>query len=451
MNNKRLFALLALLFSALLFKAQDAHAVPVIRDAEIEHTLRMYADPIFEANGLKPSAVKLFVVNSDQLNAYVAGGANMFIYTGMILACNSPDMLIGVMAHETGHIAGGHLARGAEQLKNAQLGTILSYVLGAAAAAAGSSDAATAVITGGQTSLMRNFIAYTRTNEEAADQSAVNALDKLDISAKGMIKMFELLRRHEREHMGKPDPYMLTHPLTSLRIDHMRHHVQDSDIPEGQYPKSLDMPHARMLAKLYGFIESPERTFLKYPKSNTSVPARIARAIAYYKMPDLKQSIREMDSLLAELPNDPFLHELKGQILFENNKPAEALTAYRKAVELLPDAPLILTELGKVELAQGDHSLLPSAVMHLEKANRMDNSNSMTWRLLATAYGKQGNQGMASLALAEESLLLNDPKRSITHAQQALALLAKDSPPYRRAQDVKLFALDEQKHADENR
>ena len=431
--------------------ANSALAEPLIRDAEIEHTLRSYADPIFRVDGLKPSAVKLFIVEDDSLNSYVAGGANMFIYTGLLLECPTPDMVIGVMAHETGHIVGGHLAQGSEKLKDAQIGSILTFVLGAAAAAAsGNAGAAAAVITGGQNMVGRNFIAFTRAHEEAADQSALNALDKLNISAAGFLKMFEVLRRHEREHAGSPDPYMLTHPLTSLRIEHVRDHVNSSKIPEGQYPHSFDMPHQRMIAKLYGFIESPEHTFAKYPISNTSVPARMARAIAYYKMPDLSRSLKEMDSLLKDSPNDPFFHELKGQILFENSRPKEALSSYQAAVKLLPDSALLLADLGKVELAQNDSTLISSAIAHLEKSTILDDANPSTWRLLATAYGKAGNTGMAALSLAEEAIIEADPKQALSQLAQATQLLKPDTPAYRRAQDIKVRAIDlkrEQKEA----
>ncbi len=434
------------LLPALTFIVAPAQAEPLIRDAEIEHTLRSYADPIFKADGLKPSSIKIFIINSKTLNAYVAGGANMFLYTGILLECSTPDMVLGIMAHETGHIAGGHLARGTEKLKSAELGTIFTYALGAAAAAAsGRADAAAAVMAGGQTTIAHNFMAYTRGHEESADQAALNALDKLGISASGMIKVFDVLRRHEREHAKSPDPYMVTHPLTSLRIDHIRNHIDNSPIPEGTYPKAFDMPHKRMIAKLYGFLQPPEKTFLRYPQSDKSIPARMARAIAYYKMPDLTRSIAEMDGLIAESPQDPFFHELKGQILFENNKPKEALASYRRAVELLPDAPLILVDLARVEMAQNDPSLVPSAIAHLEKASRLDDSNATNWHELAIAYGKQNNQGMASLSLAEEAMLLDDPKRALSQIEVALKQLPAGSPAARRAQDLKSHALDVKK------
>ena len=428
---------------AVCLAANPAMAVPLIRDAEIEHTLRLYTDPIFKVDGLKPSAIKLFIVEDDSLNSYVAGGSNIFIHTGLLMDCDTPDMVIGVMAHETGHIVGGHLAQGSEKLKDAQLGSILSFVLGAAAAAAsGRPEAAAAVITGGQGAVGRNFIAFTRAHEEAADQSALGALDKIGVSASGMLKVFELLRRNERQHGGSPDPYTLTHPLTSLRIEHVRDHAEKSKVPEGQYPKSLDLPHQRMIAKLYGFLQSPEHTLAKYPLSNKTVAARLARAIAYYKMPDTERSLGEMNSLIAESPKDPFFHELKGQILFESNHPKESLSSYQEAVRLLPDSPLILADLSKVELAQNDRVLVASAISHLEKSTTLDDGNANTWHQLAVAYGKADNTPMASLALAEEAILENDPKMALSQVEQALPQLNQGSPARQRAQDIKARAID---------
>lgn len=431
---------------AVLLPAPPANAVPLIRDAEIEHTLRTYASPVFKAAGVTPSSVKLFIVNDDSLNAYVAGGANMFIHTGLILATDTPDMLIGVIAHETGHIAGGHLARGAEGLRNAQMGTILSYVLGAAAAVASKKpEAAATVISGGQNMTMRNFLAFTRANEEAADQSALNSMDALGISAEGFLKVFAILQRHEREHAGSPDPYMLTHPLSASRIEHVRNHVEQSSIPEGQYPKQYDMLHKRMIAKLYGFLEPPERTLQKYPIIDKSVPARLARSIAYYKMPDIDRALGEINSLIAESKNDPFFHELKGQMLFENGRVEDALASYDTAAKILPDSALILTDLGKVELAQKDGRRVQSAITHLERANILDNTNDYTWRLLAAAYGKTGNMGMSYLALAEEAALGNKPDDALLHVNRALDALKEGVPARQRALDLKTRAIEMQR------
>jgi len=447
-SEKKTFRFLVSVFCLLssVFCAQ-AHAVPLIRDAEIEHTLHAMGDPIFTVAGLKPSAVHIFIVNDDALNAFVAGGSNLFIHTGLILETTSPDMLLGAMAHETGHIAGGHLAKGAEKLKDAQLGTILTYIVGAAAGVATKKpEAAGAVIAGASTTIGRNFIAFTRAHEEAADQAALGYLDKLDISASGLQKVFALLERHRREHSNNPDPYLLTHPLSSTRIDHVRNHVANSPIPAGKYPKAYDILYKRMVAKLYGFLRTPERTLQKYPLSDKSIPARLARAIAYYKMPDIEKSMTEMDSLIKESADDPFFHELKGQILFENGRVAEALASYEKAVRLLPNSPLILADLAKVELAQND-THLSSAIAHLEKATLIDNSNADAWHFLAIAYGKTGNKGLSSLALAEEALLAADYDNALENVNRALDILKESTPARRRAQDLKAHAIEMRQQA----
>jgi predicted Zn-dependent protease len=425
-----------------VFCAQSAQAASLIRDAEIEDTLHAMSDPIFKAAGLKPSAVNIFIVQDDSLNAYVAGGSNIFIHTGLILRTPTPDMLIGVIAHETGHIAGGHLAKGTEKFKDAQLGAILTYVAGAAAAVATKKpEAAAAVIAGGGTTLERNIIAFTRAHEEAADQAALGYLDKLKISASGLQKTFAMLERHQREHMGSVDPYLLTHPLSSSRIEHVRNHAATSAIPEGQYPKRYDLMHKRMVAKLYGFLYSPERTMQKYPLSDKSEAARLARAVAYHKMPDLQKSMDEIDSLLKEAPDDEFFHELKGQILFENGQIHDALASYKKAAELYPDSALILADLAKVELSQPE-PLLTSAITHLEKSTSLDKSNGMAWHFLAIAYGKAGNKGMASLAQAEKYLLSADYDAALENVNRALSLLKDATPARRRAQDVKTYAIE---------
>jgi len=428
------------------FLAFPAHAGGLIRDAEIEATLRDYADPIFRAAGLKPSAINIYLVQDSSLNAFVAGGQNLFIHTGLIMATKTPDMLLGVIAHETGHIAGGHLAKGAEKLKNAQIGTIMATVLGAAAAAAsGKAEAAAVVIGGASNTVTRNFLSFSRANENAADEAALGFLDKVGVSSSGMVDMFTLLRRQERQHLGKPDPYMLTHPLSSERIEHIQAHVNQSKIPQGAYPKSLTEKHARMVAKLYAFLEKPEKTLRNYSQNDPSVAARMARATAFFMQAKIDESIAIMDALTKERPSDAYLYDLKGQILFESARPDAAYEAYSMAAKLLPNEPLILSDLAKVELARGGKADVASATRHLEHSLAIDKENAAAWRLLATAYGKQNNNAASSLALAEESLLIGDVKEALAQAGRAISTLPPTSPSHQRANDLKQRALQMQK------
>lgn len=430
-----LFFLLSIICASII--SLPAHA-GLIRDVEIEATLRDEADPIFRAAGLKSSAINIYIVQDDTLNAFVAGGQNLFLHTGLILEMKNPGMLMGVMAHETGHIAGGHLAKGGEKLKDAQLGTIMSMVLGAAAAAAtGKTEAAAAVITGANSTVQRNFLSFSRANENAADQAALGFLDKLGVSASGMVDVFSVLKRQERQHMGTPDPYMLTHPLSSERIENVQNHVDHSSIPMGAYPKTLSEKHARMVAKLYAFIKQPEQTLRQYPASDTSVASRMARAIAFFMQAKLEQALPIMDALTKEYPNDAYLYDLRGQICFESARIDCAYESYRSATKLAPSESLILADLAKVELARNQAGDVASAASHLERSLNLDHDNAGAWRLLATAYGKQNNDAMASLALAEEALLEGDANEAISQSAKALSSLPAKSPAHQRADDLK--------------
>ncbi len=434
-----LTALTSLLAVTLL--AFPAHAVSLIRDAEIEHYLRDLSDPVFKAAGLTPENVRIFIVNNDAINAYVAGGSNIFINTGLLKEMENPGMLIGVIAHETGHISGSHLARGSEKLRGAQLGMILGYVLGAAAVAAGGGDAGMAVMAGSQNIVQRNILSFSRANEQAADQAAVTTLDKLGISASGMMGTFNVLRRHEQMRVSSiPDPYLMTHPLSRERIEFVRNHLEKSSIPEGQHPRNLDVPHQRMRAKLYAYLELPPRTFARYPAADKSIPARLARAVAWYKIPELTKALAEVDSLIAEKPKDPFLYDLKGQILFENGRIPEAKTTYEKAVALLPDSALLLSSLAETRIATNTAVEIRKAAEELDRSTRIDNSHAKTWHLIATAQGKLGNSGTAHLALAEEAALTNDADSITREAELALKALPAGSPGTLRAEDLKRLA-----------
>jgi predicted Zn-dependent protease len=306
--------------------------------------------------------------------------------------------------------------------------------------AAGQGDAGAGVLAGGNELAMRNYLRFSRANENAADQAGLDYLDQLKISASGMLRMLEILRQDENRSFSNPDPYTRTHPLSIDRISHIRDHVMLSTIPEDYVPPGFNERHARMLAKLHGFLDPPEDTLRLYPPSDHSIPARYARAVAYYRIPNLAKSLEEIDSLIREKPNDPFFHELRGQILFENGRIPEAAQAYAKATSLLPGSALILTDYGKVLTAKEDKTDIGKAVEVLEHATVLDNSNPDTWHNLTIAYGKQGKQGMAYLAAAEEASLEDNPKEVLRNVDLALKNLGSDSPARLRAGDLRLVA-----------
>jgi len=426
-----------------------AQARSFIRDAEVEHTLRTMTAPILEAAELNPDDVRLFIVNDDSINAYVAGGLNIFIHTGLILNSQNPHMLMGVVAHETGHIAGAHLALLSGASEQASVGALLSMVLGAAAAIGGSGDAAAAIMTGGQSAAMRNLLSHYRGNEQQADQAGIRFMRAAGLSPKGMLDMFEVLRRNEQQHGGNQDPYLRTHPLTKERIAVLRSAVMGAETT-GELPESTQVAYARTIAKLYAFLEPPEKTFARYPKDATDEPSLLAHAVAYFRTPDLPKALASVDRLIAKNPKDAFAYDLKGQILFEHGKIQDAITAYTKAEELEPKNALILSDLGRSHLALNSPQAYEKAAQLLQEATAIDPTHSASFHHLGEAYGKKGEMGKSYLAFAQESLLINNPKDALQYAKLAKDQLKSDSMQTLTADDIIADAqrlLKEQKKA----
>lgn len=431
-------------FIACLMAAQPALAqsnISLIRDAEVEGIIRSYAAPLFAVAGLDPDAVQVYLVGDQRINAFVAGGQRLFLNTGLILQAKTPNQLAGVIAHETGHIAGGHLARMQDALSTASTTAIIAMLLGiAAAAVAGDGRAAGAAIMGGTSLAQRNLLYYNRGQESSADQAGMSYLDRTGQSARGMLEFFHILERQELLAAVRQDPYLRSHPLTRERMEAVEQHVRNSRYSNVVDPPDLQARHDRMIAKLRGFLQSPTETLRQYPASDHGVPARYARAIAYYRVPDLKRALPELDGLIAEFPKDPYFHELKGQILFENGRLDGSEAAYREALRLAPSEYLIRASLAQVLLEINRSGSAGEARALLNEAVRHEPRNASFWRFLAIAYGREGNIGMAALALAEQASASGKHRLAVQQAGRAMAILKRGSPAWLRADDLQAEA-----------
>lgn len=415
---------LAALLAALILPLSSYAGI--IRDAEIENTLRTYGQPIFRSANVEPDSVRIFLVNASEINAFVAGGLNLFINSGLVLETKNAGMLLGVMAHETGHIAGAHLSQAREKASLAMIGGLIGTVIGAAAAIGGAGRAGAGIMAGSQNMATRNYLSDVRLIEESADQAGLSYLDDNNISATGMLEMFQLL--HSREVGGtKPDPFLIDHPLSSERIAAMRNHINASTIAANSVPAGFEAMHARMVAKLFAFTKPFEETLKRYPESDHSVAARYARAIAQFKRSHLEEALVEINGLIKQYPNDPYFYDTKGQILFENGKLAEAQATYANASRLAPNSALILTDYARTLIAEEKPALLNQSIQLLEKSKELDDSYDTTWRQLAIAYGKQGKLGRSYEALAEEAVLSGDYKGALQHLARARTY-ANDDP-----------------------
>ena len=428
--------------AALVTGAHSAYAQKIflIRDAEIENTIRQFAAPVFRVANLNPADIRIHLVKDNSLNAFVTAGQRLFINTGLLTQAKNPGQIIGVIAHETGHISGGHLARMSDALAKSSAATILSVILGGAAIIAGQGQVGGVIIAAGQGIALRSFLNYTRTQESAADQAGMRFLDGAKLSSRGLLEFMELLGEQELLPPENQDPYVRTHPLTRDRIENIAAHVERSPYSDNPTPENLNILYRRAKAKLFAYLNSLGATLRLYKESDNSLESRYARAVAYYRKANLDKALPLIDGLIAEAPNDPYFWELKGQMLFENGDAISARKPYEKAVSLLPDNALLRRDLGRVLLESNDPALLDAAIAHFSISVEQERESFFSWRQLAIAYGRKGDKGNSSLALAESALLRGDKSQARYHAGLAERIFPKGSREWIQAQDILLAA-----------
>ncbi len=415
-----------------LVAGTPARAISLLRDADIEYGLAQLADPILRASGLSPSQVRVLVVDDSSLNAFIADTQHIFINSGMILKLGNARMLQAVIAHEAAHIANGHISQRAGNMRNARTAAGLGMALAAAAAVSGQGEAATGIAFGTQSSVMRNFLAHTRAEEASADQSSVRTMVRAGVDPRGAVEVFDLFRGQEALSVGRQDPYMRSHPLTRDRMRAMEGFVAG-------YGKSIpDDPtanywFARVQGKLSAFLRNPNWTLRRVADSPSRDIALMREAAAHHKQSDLGRALKAIDGAIALRPRDPFLIDLKAEILLESREAGPAVQTYRQAVALAPDNALILGGLGRALLASGQFQ---EALSVLEKARGRDWQDGRLLRDLAVAYARTGQTGLASVATAERYALQGRLPDAAIHAQRAVDQLPRGSAPWQRAEDV---------------
>jgi predicted Zn-dependent protease len=426
--------------------AQQGQRLNLIRDAEIENDIRTMVVPIWKAAGLDPNGVEIMLVQDSTLNAFVAGGQRIFINTGLIMRTETPNQLIGVLAHESGHIAGGHLARMQEELRNLTALQILEMILAGGAMAGGAATGGGAGRGGPTTGVgtvnapgsLLSFLKYTQTQESSADQAAITFLQRTGQSPRGAAEFLRALDKEERIQPWRRDPYLSTHPLTPERIAAFEDAVAHSPYANAPDTPQNVMMHGRIVAKLMGFI-TPDSAIAHFSEADRSVPARYARAIAWYRKGALGSALLGIDGLLKEYPNDPYFHEVRGQMLFENGRTADAVVSYRRAVQLLPSAAVIKIDFARALLSTDNPDNTREAVRNLELASQQESGTFDLWRLMAEGYSKLNNPGMTSLARAEMAILRGQRAEAQAHADAASRQLPPNTPAWQRAQDIKAY------------
>lgn len=429
------FRILAASLAAIAVSSGAAHAQSLLRDAEIEQWIDDYAQPLFKAANLPASEINIFIIGDPTPNAF-AGGLNMGIHTGLITTADTPNQIEGVIAHETGHIAGGHSARQDEMMSSAMTPMILSLVLAAGAIAAGAPEAGLGIFGLGQNVGMANALIYSRGQEAAADQAAVGFLDATGNSSAGLIEFFGKLRNREIITYRKINPYQQSHPLSNQRITALTERATASpnygnkDTPE-------EIERLKLIqAKINGFLQDTNRTLRQYPLTDQSDPAHYARAVAYYRGSQLEKAEKEVDTLIGKFPNNPYYQELKGQMLFEFGHAAESIAPHQKSVDLLPNNALLRINLGRALVGTEDVAMYPQAIKELKAAVLLEPDNAFGWFELARAYGGMGNEGMANLATAESRYHSGKKGEAAVFARRAQEYLKPGTPEYRQTSDI---------------
>ena len=420
-----------------------AESSPFIRDAEIEGLMRLYTRPLLRAAGLNPDKVQVYLINDPRINAFVADGHRIFVNTGLLQQAATPNMVIGVLAHEIGHLAGGHLARRGLAMDKASNMAIISMLLGVATVVGGAvagqhqaGELGQGIMLGGQGAAQRSILSYVRAQESSADQAAVKFLNATHQSGKGMLDLFYKLSNELLASAHFIDPYTLSHPMPLERVRNLERLVKASPYYNAVDPPALVLRHKLMQAKLDGFLNPAPQVYRKYPPSDTGAPARYARAIAAFRVGDLKSAVRDIDVLIKMIPPDPYFHELKGQALLESGKTGEAIAPLRKAVAMLPQSGLIRTLLAQALLATNTAKATAEALKNLILAKRDEPDHASIHLFMSTAYARQGNIAMADLEAAEAAYLRGDKDLAARQAKSARQHLAAGSPQWLRANDI---------------
>jgi predicted Zn-dependent protease len=429
--------------AALTFAAQPATAQSILRDAETEALLQDMMDPLTEAAGMPRGSVDVVLVNDPSINAFVSGGQRIYVHSGLINAADTANEVQGVLAHELGHIAGGHIIGIYDAYGKAAKISLLTTLLGIAAAVAGAGEAAMGAMALGQQVALGTFLTFNRQQEASADAAGVQFLSTAGITGKGSISFFKKLQSEEFRHgysQRDEATYQRSHPLSGDRISHMEADYRADPAWDRPPDAEQQARFERVKAKLFGYLATPAQTLNAYPRYLAGAPARYARAYAYHKDARIDEALVETDALVASDPANPYFLELRGQILLESGRPGEALESLRRATEMSGNSPLIASTYGHALLATEDRSKLQEAEQVLRAAVGRDRENPFAWYQLGMVYGATGDIPRARLASAEQLIMSGRPREALQNAEAAEQSLPHGSTDWIRAGDVALQA-----------
>lgn len=422
--------------------ARNLEKGTLIRDAEIESILKKVLHPLFKVAGLNPQAAKLYIIIDPDINAAAGLGYRIFIHSGLLVQAGSVAQVAGVLAHETGHIASGHLMRRIDAMERASLIRMAGYALGAATAIiSGNTGALMAGILGGNHSALGSVLKYSRGQESAADQAGVRYMQQLGWPIGGFLEMMEKLLSQELLSSSQQEPYMRTHPLNQERVSFLKHVLYQNAGQSLQMPAELEESFLLAKTKLQAYTLPPGQVLLQFSEKRQDNLALYARAIAFYRDRKIPESLALFKRLSDSFANSPYVWEMLGQIFFEEGRLGEARTAYEKAYQGAPHEALIKMAYGQVLVASKHGPDIVQAVKLLEGVVAEEEDYPFAWHLLAVAYGKNHQPAFAAYALAKEAVCLEKFDIAL---QQITRALKGNLPPdlQQKLKDLRDFVKD---------
>ena len=406
------------MLAAVLVVDANAGAPSLISDDQSQTLLSKIIRPLFNAAGVSFDENKIFIINDNSLNAFVTGGNYMFVHTGTLINADNINELSGILAHETGHIAGGHIVRQQIRIEQLQALSVASLIAaGAAAAASGRGDAALAVMLGAQSSLINSLTSYKMQEERSADESAVKYLDATKQSPLGLKNFMKKIQNVNKLSGYEENPYFRTHPLSREREEFFNLASKNS-VYKSSSP--LDAEFKVVKAKLSAFLLDVNQAQKLYPKTDKSVDGKYANAIIEYRKANYQEALRILDDLIQKEPSNPYFYELKGQFLFESGQVKKSVTEYEKALKLKPNSKDFMLSWSHA-LLEAEHSKqdLQKIINTLNKV-QIKSPSTTAWLLLARAYEENNQHAHMLYASAQYSFANGNIKTAKKQIEEAL-------------------------------
>ena len=408
----------------------------LIRDAEIEETLKIITEPLVKNTKIDKENFKILVINDSSMNAFVTSGHNIFIHYGLIAKLETVEQLQSVIAHEIAHIIGGHYIQRISDFDRAQTVAGIGMALSAAAGlATGDTNVVIGLAAGTQSASKRAFLKNTRTQEASADQTGIKLMAEANINPNAALEVLKIFKGQEFLTAKRQDPYIQTHPLNSQRISSIDKSLKSLNYTIKPRDKNLDYLFQRMRAKFIGFTGKPNSILRISNFKNNKELTTYTRAIAYHRMPDFKLAKLEIENLLKIKPDDPYYNELKAQFLLENGDVEESIKYYKRALELEPNQFLLKIGYARALNAIGEYK---TSISLLKEIYTKDPNNGRLLRELAIAYSNIGETGWASLLTAERYALYGKFKNAMLHAKRVLGTSTHGSIVWLKAEDLVL-------------